>query len=78
VTAAQTDAMPIQRFPASSCGGPTLTPSDLGRVHSSATGVAEPDPDASYVAEALVRLRDAQEAKAIAGDLRSFRARRVA
>ena len=50
VTAAQTDATPMQRSPASACRGPAVTRSGLGRLHSSATGVLEPDPDASYVA----------------------------
>jgi hypothetical protein len=63
VTAAQTDAMPMQRFAASSCRGPALTRPDLGRLHSSATGVAEPDPDASYVALAIVRCRAGARSK---------------
>jgi hypothetical protein len=53
VTAAQTYAMPVQRFPASAGRGPALTCSDLGRLHSSATGVAAPDLDAFNVADAI-------------------------
>ena len=34
-TAAQTDATPMQRSPASACRGPALTRWDLGRLHSS-------------------------------------------
>ena len=55
MTAARADATPMQRFSASACRGTVLTRSDLGRLHSSAAGVAEPEPDASYVADALAR-----------------------
>jgi hypothetical protein len=38
-----------------------------GRLHSSRTGVVEPDADASYVAEAVVRCGRAKAANAIVG-----------
>jgi hypothetical protein len=75
VTAAQTDAMPMQRFAASACRGPALTRPDLGRLHSSATGVAEPDPDASYVANAIVRRAPAGRGKAIVRTAAAARSR---
>ena len=44
-TGAQTDAMPMQQFPASSCRRPALTPWDLGRLHSSGpAGGGRPHP----------------------------------
>ena len=41
----------------------------LGRLHSSATGAAEPDADASYVADALAALGAHAITKAIASTL---------
>jgi hypothetical protein len=38
---------------------------DLGRLHSSGTGVVAPNPDASYVAEAIARPIAADGSKAI-------------
>ncbi len=48
----------------------------FGRLHSSGTGGAEPDPDASYVAIGIVRPVTGQMTKALAGDWAAFRALR--
>jgi hypothetical protein len=54
--------------------GPALA---SGRMHSSGTGLAEPDPDASYAAIALARPSAVSDAKAIASVMLSLRGERV-
>jgi len=50
----------------------------FGRSHSSGTSVAEPNPDASYVANAIARSIVVETSKAIADEMHAFRAIRVA
>ena len=50
VTAAQTDAMPMQAVPCAILSSTALARSDLGRLHSSG------QPDASYVANSMAKL----------------------
>jgi hypothetical protein len=44
-----------------------------GRMHSAGTGLAEPDPDASFVAEAVASRLPRGQAKAIVGEMLGFR-----